>query len=146
MKKIRLFWRLSAAGKWIFFEVFISSIYTSFLLHNDGLYKKTGFIFNISLTKNTPAGRSGPYQQKTIQLISSAIQSIAKYTPWRNVCYHQVLQARLLLNRRGIPSEIYIGFRKNDQEKIEGHAWSISCGKMVTGFCNPNEYTVFATF
>jgi len=146
MRKILLFWKLSAPGKKIFLEVFFLSIYTAFLLRNDRNHHKIKAILGRPPAANDADAQPGPEERRTVTLAGSAIQTVAKYTPWRNVCYHQALQARLLLGRRGIPLNVYIGFRKNAQGKIEGHAWTTCRGRMITGFCNADEYTVLSEF
>lgn len=146
MKKLRLFWNLPPAGKWIFIEVFVLSIYTTILLQRD-----KGNVKVMSLLKQQPAksnaGRStDTRRQKTVQLASSAIQTVAHYTPWKNICYHQALQARFLLNRRGIPTQVYIGVKRNEQGEISGHAWTMCADRMITGFCKPDEYVILSEF
>ncbi len=146
MKKIALFWKLPSAGKRIFLEVLISSLYTAYLLRNDKHQQKITDIMNRSPFKGDTDRQPEFRRRKIIQFVSSAIQTIAKYTPWRNVCYHQALQAKLLLNRRGIPTKVYIGFKKNDRGAIEGHAWTKYQDKIITGFCNTDEYIVLSEF
>ena len=77
---------------------------------------------------------------------SFAIRVISKYTPWENVCRHQAHQAMLLCKYYAIPYQIYVGFKKNELGKIEGHAWTIVQGEIITGFCNPDDYTVQAVY
>ena len=76
-----------------------------------------------------------------------AIKLTAKYTPWQNLCRHQAYQAKILCNYYRIPYQIYVGFKTNKKtNKIEGHAWTMVYGKIITGFCNPLEYTVQAVY
>ncbi len=75
--------------------------------------------------------------------ISWAIWVVNKYVPWESVCRHQAYQAKVLCQYYGIPYQIFVGFRKNEESgKIEAHAWTIAKGIIITGFCNPEEYTV----
>jgi hypothetical protein len=72
---------------------------------------------------------------------------VVKYISWKNVCRHQAYQAKLLCNLYKIPYIIFIGFKKNDHtNEIEAHAWTIAGGKIITGFCNPDEYTVQSAY
>ncbi len=75
--------------------------------------------------------------------IAWAIRTASKYIFWKNVCRHQAYQAMALCNYYKIPCLIYIGLKKNiTTHEIEAHAWTIAGGKIITGFCNPEEYTV----
>ena len=78
--------------------------------------------------------------------IAFAIRTVSKYVPWENKCRHQAYQAKLLLTYFKIPYHIYVGFKANHEGTIEGHAWTMANGKMVTGFCNPDEYVVLAVY
>ena len=75
--------------------------------------------------------------------IAWPIQAMGKITPWQSVCRHQAYQAKLLCNYYNIPCLIFIGFKKNrETQKIEAHAWTVAGSKIITGFCNPDEYIV----
>lgn len=75
--------------------------------------------------------------------IAQAIQISSKYIPWKNVCRHQAYQAKLLCNFYKIPYRIFIGFKKDkEKNEIQAHAWTVAGGRIITGFCNPEEYTV----
>lgn len=146
MRKIGLFWKLSREGKLIFFETCFYSLYAAYLLRNSAQYEKVASILR-SMPSQTKDRTIAQEERKIVKLVSSAVQTVAKYTPWRNQCYHQAIQAKLILNRRGIPLKTFIGFRKNSAGKIEGHAWTTTVEeKQVTGFCNPAEYTVLSEF
>ena len=78
--------------------------------------------------------------------IRYAIFVVNKYVPWQNVCRHQAYQAKMLFSMYDIPYQIFVGFKKNENGKIDGHAWTMAGGMMITGFCNPNEYVVQSVF
>ena len=78
--------------------------------------------------------------------ISFAINVMSKYTPWENVCRHQAYQAMLLCRFYRIPYQIFVGFKKSDEGKIEGHAWTMINGEIITGFCKVEEYTIQAIY
>ena len=67
---------------------------------------------------------------------------VNKYIPWENLCRHQAFQAKILLNSFNIPYYIYVGFQKNDEGTVVGHAWTVASELMITGFCDPNEYLI----
>lgn len=75
-----------------------------------------------------------------------AIKIISKYTPWENVCRHQAYQAMILCRLYQIPYQIFVGFKKSNEGKIEGHAWTVVNEEIITGFCKPEEYVVQSIF
>jgi len=90
--------------------------------------------------------KRGPEREADARLVSDirwAVFAVNRYVPWENVCRHQAWQALYLCRYYGIPCEIFVGFRKNKESgEIEGHAWTLIKGEFVTGFCDPEEYTV----
>jgi hypothetical protein len=74
--------------------------------------------------------------------ISFAINLIAKHSPWENVCRHQAYQAIVLCRWYKINSKVFIGFKKEEDNKISGHAWTVVNDTIITGFCNPDEYFI----
>lgn len=51
----------------------------------------------------------------------------------RATCLTQALVAKVLLDQAHIPNELQAGFKRNNQGKLEGHAWLISDGEVVVG-------------
>lgn len=136
--KIRSFFRLSTRRQLLLPATFGLSVYTWILMR---FFKKHA----------TFGQEQGKISEKTIDstLISDirfAIYMVNKYAFYENVCRHQAYQAKLLCQSYDIPYQIYIGFKKNEASKIEGHAWTMVQGEMVTGFCKPEEYTVLAVY
>ena len=75
--------------------------------------------------------------------IGWSIYKVSRFTPWENVCRHQAYQAMILCRCYKIPYEISVGFKKNPETgEIEGHAWTVSSGLMITGFCQPQDYII----
>lgn len=137
--KIKRFTKLSVRQKVILLIVFLISLYSYIM-----------FRFFKHLAKFGHADKEF-ISHKTIKItlardISFAIRVMSKYTPWENVCRHQAYQAMLLCKYYAIPYQIYVGFKKNEMGKIEGHAWTVVQGEMITGFCNPDDYTVQAVY
>jgi hypothetical protein len=54
--------------------------------------------------------------------ISQLVESIATELPWRTTCLHRALAAASLMRRRGVPGEIAIGVR-HDDDGFAAHAW-----------------------
>jgi len=78
--------------------------------------------------------------------VKSFIQKTAKRLPWDSVCYDKAIAAKLLLNRRNIPSTLYIGLAKSDEDSLEGHAWVRSGTLFVTGGTERKNYKPIVFF
>ena len=86
-------------------------------------------------------------QSSIVNDIRWAIFIANKNVFWQNVCRHQAYQAMLLCKFYDIPYQVFVGFKKNNEStKIDGHAWTMINGQIITGFCDPNEYTVQAVY
>lgn len=78
--------------------------------------------------------------------ISYLINKVSRYTLWESKCLVQALTAQKLLNKKGMPSTLYLGVCKNNNGEMLAHAW-IRCGQYyVTGGLNYKEFTVVAKF
>lgn len=79
-------------------------------------------------------------QQRT--MVKEAMVWCKIYTPWHIECYTMAVTAKILLREMGLSSTLYIGFRKNQDKRIEGHAWLRSGNLMITGGDIANLFTV----
>jgi len=134
IRKIKTFSTLSRARKKMIVQAFGLSIYTSLLF--TFFKSKAGFGQKITAQEINSVG-----DYSMADDIAFAISIVSKYTPWKNVCRHQAYQARQLCNYYKIPCLIFIGFKKENNE-IQAHAWTTVGSKIITGFCNPDEYIV----
>lgn len=85
-----------------------------------------------------------PAHQTEIRRVGSAIDAVSGYTPWHSNCLAQALAAKIMLRRRGIPSTLYLGLRK-DQTSLDAHAWLRAGATIVTGG-DIRPYTTIACF
>ncbi|WP_162817952.1 lasso peptide biosynthesis B2 protein [Niabella yanshanensis] len=132
--------RLSLSRKIIVIQAFCVSVYTFFLFRFFNRRARFG-----EKIPSTGSLYQLPYK-KAID-IGWAIQIVAKYISWKNVCRHQAYQAKLLCNLYKIPYMIFVGFKKDAHtNEIEAHAWTVAGGKIITGFCNPDEYMVQSVY
>lgn len=69
---------------------------------------------------------------QTLKEIRIAVERANKIAIWKNVCLVKSFAARLMLQRRGIPSSIYLGVAITNETKLAAHAWLISSGVYVT--------------
>jgi len=64
--------------------------------------------------------------------IRIAVERANKIAIWSNVCLVKSFAARLMLQRRGIDSSIYLGVTIKEGKELAAHAWLISNGICVT--------------
>lgn len=136
---IQTFARLSFRRKLLLLVMLPISLYSFIMLL---LFKKKAKFGE----REKPLEKSDEVDMQLVSDISFAIRIMSKYTPWQNVCRHQAYQAKILCNFYKIPYTIYVGFKKNADGVIEGHAWTIVNEQFITGFCRVEEYVVHTSF
>ena len=77
--------------------------------------------------------------------ISRRVGRVARKTPWESKCFVQALVAQTLLKNRRLPSTLYLGVGKDENEKPIAHAWIRCSSYYVTGG-NGDGYAVVAKF
>jgi hypothetical protein len=76
------------------------------------------------------------------------VRAIAHRTPWDSNCLAQSIAAKRMLQRRGIPSTLYLGVTKDadDPKHLDAHAW-LQCGdEILTGRRGHQRFRVISTF
>ncbi len=97
--------------------------------------------------KNTPENKSNQtvINKDELHQVIFIIQIISKYLPFIK-CYNKALTARILLNRKGYKSTLFIGFKRDETQQLKGHA-SLECNDVIiTGGNIHQEYIVTSTF
>ena len=87
-------------------------------------------------------------QQKEAQLVGWAITALARYFPWDAKCLAQAVAGKWMLQRRGLPSTLYLGVEHvyGGEKWLEAHAW-LRCGSdIVTGERHHERFKVVAAF
>lgn len=78
--------------------------------------------------------------------IGRAIDAAASRLPWRPVCLPRALAGSLMLRRRGIPSRLVLGVRR-DQDGLAAHAWLLTAaGAIVCGGRDAGRFVPIAAF
>jgi hypothetical protein len=78
--------------------------------------------------------------------ISSAIEAVSKYTPWKSNCFAQALCAHWILVRRHIAHTVYFGVAKEGKTKMKAHAWLRAGERIVSGRKGHKEFAVVGKF
>ncbi len=82
-------------------------------------------------------------QAKQAADIGRMIKRLASKQSFEAVCFPQAITGRWVLKRRGIPSDIVIGSRRDAEKGIAFHAWLKVGDDVVTG---QDEYAQFQSF
>jgi hypothetical protein len=138
-QKIKRFLKLSVRQKLLLITMFFTSLYTYILFRFFKHSAKFGYANKEYVSPKT-------IDLTLVNDLSFAIRVMGKYTPWENVCRHQAYQALLLCRYYQIPYQVFIGFKKSNEGKIEGHAWTVVGNQIITGFCKPEEYVIQAIY
>lgn len=142
-RKLGTLTRLPVSTVFLFVKAtFISAVvrFTLLFLPFSRVLKWLG-VTNVETPKDLPDADMG-YVQK----VKTAVWLCNKYTPWKTECYVQALTARLLLRSKNIPSTIYIGFYRDRQQTMKGHAWLRSGSLIVTGNKTHTTFQVHSYF
>jgi len=94
---------------------------------------------------HTPASLS-PEPVNLFRQVRWAVQTAARYAPWRCLCLEQAMTAKALLHRRGMQSTLYLGVARDETGELKAHAW-LRCGSVIlTGARDMKQYTVVSSF
>jgi hypothetical protein len=89
-----------------------------------------------------------PEQQRQAQQIGWAVTALARKLPWDSKCLAQAVAGKWMLQRRGLPTVLYLGIDRGPDEGtwLEAHAW-LRCGAdFVTGEPQHKRFQVLTTF
>lgn len=95
-------------------------------------------------TQTGPAQSPQDIDVATVRRIRLAVSRALRNMPGSPQCLPQALAARRMLERRGIPSQLYIGTMRDDAGVPRFHAWLKVGDEWVTGICDESRYTLFA--
>jgi len=85
-------------------------------------------------------------QTLVVEDISWAVQAMASRVPWDSRCLAQAIAGYRMLLKRGIPSTVYFGVKKDAQVVFGAHAW-LRCGPcIITGEAGHTDYHVLCQF
>lgn len=120
LRKAHTFFRLPADIKWLFFKALALSALVRFTLSFMSFKKVLSWL---GLANHEALSPIDPQADQHCRKVARALVLCQRYTPWKTECYTLALTGKLLLHQKKIPSTLYIGFKKNNAGKFEGHAW-----------------------
>lgn len=128
MKRIRTFLKLSWRDQLLL-------IYTAFVLATVvlGLRILPWLRLQRPLLKLADwSSRFASTRSPSAQQIARAIRIASSYIP-KATCLPRALAAQILLIQNAQPAELQIGVAKNEDRKLEAHAWVRSGGEVIIG-------------
>ena len=78
--------------------------------------------------------------------MSSAVETAAKWVPWRCVCIHKGIAFQWLLRRAGVDAYLHYGVRTERHGKLSAHVWVDVDGETLMGAETKDGYALVATF
>ncbi|QFT78680.1 lasso peptide biosynthesis B2 protein [Erythrobacter sp. THAF29] len=82
-------------------------------------------------------------EEKMASDIGRIIGRLARRQKFEAVCFPQAMAGRWVLGRRGIPSQIVLGSRRDGSSELQFHAWLKVGDLVVTG---QDEYETYQSF
>lgn len=143
IKKIQSFVRTDRTVKILFLRAWFLSAVVKFTLVFLSFRKVLNWQGKINMESPDRPDEASLEFRKCLQ---SAMRLCDKYTFWKTECYTQALTAKILLNKKGIPGTVYIGFNKTEKGEYKGHAWLRSYDRVITGETEENSYTVHSFY
>jgi len=133
------------AGRLFITAVFVSAWMRFVLSFLSGSYRLR--FMGQAVTNQPEVVELSPSQLVSIAKVQLAVARVHRYVPWNTECYTQALTAKYLLKKEGIASLLTIGFKKDDRDAINGHAWLTINEWVVTGMRHDlNSYVVNGRF
>jgi len=132
-------WNSSFIDKIYFLEIAIYTIWAYFMIHIFSFKKYLHWIKNKTHTQTI--------DKETVEKVRRTIKRVIRYAFWPTTCYTQAIAARLLLRRKNIKSDIFLGLIKNEKGELTAHAWTKVNGEIITGdLPNLDKYKQLYTF
>ncbi len=82
---------------------------------------------------------------ETVRRARSAVTGWSRRVPWRAVCFQKGLALHWMLRRRGIPSALLYGARR-DGDGLAAHVWVDVDGETVMGGDEAPDFACLARF
>lgn len=96
--------------------------------------------------KETPYVGYTEEELSLVRQISRAVHTMSRVTWWESQCLVKAVAAMKMLERRGIPSTLYLGSGRDDNGMMVAHAWLRFGSYIVTGREGHERYAVVGIF
>jgi hypothetical protein len=99
----------------------------------------------VAAAASVDRGGAGRRDPETVRRVRGAIQGWARRVPWKAVCFQRGLALHWMLRRRGIPSILLYGARR-DGDGLAAHVWVDVEGETVIGGEEAPNFACLARF
>jgi Transglutaminase-like superfamily len=124
VRRLKAFARLPSADRWLLVEAAGAVVVIKAALRLLSLRRVRAAVALVGGTHEVANDRRTPDR------VASVVKRACDVVPGKYTCLVRALAAQLLLQRRGLPSRLEIGFLKSSGGTLEGHAW-LGCGERV---------------
>ena len=83
-------------------------------------------------------------QSSYVRNVAQVVNRVSSKTPWESKCLLRALTIRRILSRHKIPTTLYLGVMKQEEE-LRAHAW-IRCGSFYLSGGDGEGYAKVATY
>lgn len=99
-----------------------------------------------SRMKETPHEPPTFAQRAALKRISIILHMASRHTPWQSKCLVRAIAAMKMLERRKLPSTLYLGTAKGAEGGLIAHAWLRAGTYYVTGAEEMRKFTIVDHF
>lgn len=138
MNPVRSFVRFPAKEKALFFEAVF------FLFFAKIVVLLFPFRRSVKLLKRQEETKEENPDILTLIRIRKAIRRANRLAFWKNICLVKSMAARLMLQRRHIPSVMYLGLQFKNNKELVAHAWLVANDIQITPKGNTNYKEIFS--
>lgn len=143
MSQLSKYKRLSKTEKRLFLKVYISMFLIRPVIF---LFPFKWYVHWLGVKNKETATTLIKEHQEYILLVKDTLRRIMRYHLFKPKCLAEAIVAKRMLNRKEIPSTLYMGVAKDQNNKMIAHAW-LRCGDtIVTGKKGMEKYTVVSKF
>ena len=84
--------------------------------------------------------------RKTEIFVARGILTMSRHLPWECKCLAQAISGKMMLDRRKIPSTLYLGVAKKEDGDLNAHAWLRAGDIIILGGGGLERFAVLSTF
>jgi hypothetical protein len=99
-----------------------------------------------AISQETPLDHPGTDTAAAIKHITSAVNTMSRYTLWESKCLVRAIAGMKMLKRRNIESTLYLGTAKDEAGGLIAHAWLRSGPYYITGQDVMSKFVVVERF
>jgi len=70
---------------------------------------------------------SSPLEKEYLYIVSRVVSRCSSHMPWKRKCFPESIAAKLMLKRKKIKSDLYLGLKRSHQNTLFVHSW-LKCG------------------